>query len=132
MSKSLLYGVNRTPQTIVVGDRVNFGTIVRRYGCNLNMSGGEVLVTGEGYYDLDASITFVAGAEGIATITLLKDGSVIPGASASQTVAVGDTITLVTPPSAIREKCGCESTVTAVISGVIGVINNATIRVTKE
>lgn len=132
MSKSLLYGVNRTPQTIVVGDRVNFGSIVRRYGCNLNLSGGEVLVTGEGYYDVDASITFVAGAAGIATITLLKDGSVIPGAGASATVADGDTVTLVVPPSVIREKCNCESTITAVISGVIGVINNATIRVVKD
>lgn len=132
MSKSVLYGVNRTPQTIVVGDRVNFGSIVRRYGCNLNMSGGEVNITGEGYYNVDASITFVAGAEGIATITLLENGSIIPGAGASQTVASGDTITLVTPPSVVREKCCCESTITAVISGVVGVINNATIRVVKD
>lgn len=132
MSKSLLYGVNNASQTIVVGDRVNFGNVVRRYGCNLNMSGGEVLVTGEGYYKIDASVTFVAGAEGIATVTLLKDGSVIPGASASQTVASGDTITLVIPPNAIREKCCCESTISAVISGVIGVISNATIRVDKD
>lgn len=132
MSKSLVYGVNNSPQTVIVGDRVNFGSVVRRYGCNLNMSGGEVLVTGDGYYDIDSSITFVAGAEGIATITLLKDGSAIPGASASATVASGATVTLVTPPSAIREKCCCESTITAVISGVIGVISNATIRVEKD
>lgn len=132
MSKSVLYGVNRTPQTIVVGDRVNFGNIVRRYGCNINMSGGEVNITGEGYYNVDASVTFVAGAEGIATVTLLKDGSVIAGAGASQTVASGDTVTLTIPPSVIREKCCCESTITAVISGVVGVINNATIRVVKD
>lgn len=132
MSKSVLYGVNRNSQTIIVGDRVDFGSVVRRYGCNLNMSGGEVLVKGEGYYDVDASITFTAGAAGIATITLLKDGSVIPGASASMTVAEGDVVTLTVPPSVIREKCCCETTISAVISGVIGVISNATIRVTKD
>lgn len=132
MSKSVLYGVNRASQTIVVGDRVNFGNIVRKYGCNINMSGGEVFVTGEGYYNIDSSITFVAGAEGIATITLLKDGSIIPGAGASQTVASGDTITLTVPPSVIRQKCCGESTITAVISGVVGVISNATIRVVKD
>lgn len=132
MSKSLVYGVNRNVQTIVVGDRVNFGQPVRKYGCNLNMSGGEVYVTGEGYYDVDASITFVAGAAGIATITMLRDGSVIPGAGASMTVADGDTITLVTPPAVIRQKCCGESTITAVISGVVGVISNATIRVEKD
>lgn len=132
MSKSVLYGVNRTPQTIVVGDRVNFGSPVRKYGCNISMSGGEVYVRGEGYYDVDASITFVAGAAGIATITMLRDGSIIPGAGASATVADGDTITLVVPPSVIRQKCCGESTITAVISGVIGVISNATIRVEKD
>lgn len=131
MSKSLLYGVNTNPQTVIVGDRVNFGSIVRRYGSNINMSGGEVLVTGDGYYTIDASATVVAGAAGIVTITLLKDGSVIPGAGASETVASGDTVTLVIPPCAIRQRCCCESTISAVISGVIGVIDNATILVEK-
>lgn len=132
MSKSLIYGVNRTPQTIIVGDRVNFGNIVRRYGCGLNMTGGEVSITDEGYYDVDANITFTAGAAGVATITLLRDGSIIPGASASQTVADGDTVTLVVPPPVVREKFCCESVITAVISGVVGVITNATIRVVKS
>lgn len=132
MSKSLLYGVNRTLQTVVVGDRVNFGNIVRRYGCNINMTGGEVYISGEGYYNLDASVTVEAGAAGIVTVTLLRDGSIIPGAVVSQTVAVGDTVTLTVPPSVIREKCCGESTITAVISGVTGTISNATIRVVKE
>lgn len=132
MSKSLLYAVNRTPQVIVVGDRVNFGQIVRRYGCGINLSGGEVFVTDEGYYDVDASITFVAGAAGIATITLMRDGAIIPGAGASATVAEGDTVTLVVPPNVIRQKCCCESTITAMITGVVGSITNATIRVVKD
>lgn len=132
MSKSVLYAVNNNSQTVIVGDRVNFGQPVRRYGCNINISGGEVSITGEGYYDVDASVTIVAGAAGIVTVTLLKDGSVIPGAGASATVADGDTVTLTIPSSVIREKCCCESTISAVISGVIGVISNATIRVEKD
>ena len=132
MSKAILYGVNSNPQTVIVGDRVNFGSIVRRYGSNLNMTGGEVYVTGEGYYAIDASATIVAGAAGIVTVTLLKDGSVIPGAGASATVADGDTVTLNIPACVIRQKCCCESTISAVISGVIGQIINATILVEKE
>jgi len=132
MSKSLLYGVNRTPQVIVVGDRIDFGQVVRRYGCGINMSGGEVSITNEGYFDIDASVTFVAGAAGVVTVTLLKDGAIIPGAGASATVADGDTVTLVLPPSVIRQKCCCESTITAMITGVIGSITNATIRVEKD
>lgn len=132
MSKALLYGVNRALQTVIVGDRVNFGNIVRRYGCNVNMSGGEVTVSGEGYYNIDSSVTVEAGAAGIVTVTLLKDGSIIPGAGASETVASGDTVTLTVPPSVIRQKCCGESTITAVISGVIGTISNATIRVVKD
>lgn len=132
MSKSLLYGVNRTPQVIVVGDRVNFGQVVRKYGCGINMSGGEVYVTSEGYFDVDASVTFVAGAAGVVTVTLLRDGAIIPGAGASATVTDGGTVTLVLPPSVIRQKCCCESTITAVITGVVGSITNATIRVLKD
>lgn len=132
MSKSVLYAVNRTPQVIVVGDRVNFGQIVRRYGCGINMTGGEVFVTSEGYFNVDASVTYVAGAAGIVTVTLLRDGAIIPGASASVTVADGDTVTLTIPSSVIREKCCCESTITAVITGVIGSVTNATIRVVKD
>lgn len=132
MSKSILYGVNSNAQTVIVGDRIDFGSIVRRYGKNINLSGGEVLVTGDGYYSIDASATVVAGAAGIVTITLLKDGSVIPGASASMTVADGNTVTLNIPSCAVRQKCCCESTISAVISGVIGVVANATILVEKE
>lgn len=132
MSKSVLYAVNRTPQVIVIGDRVNFGQIVRRYGCGINMTGGEVFVTSEGYFNVDASVTYVAGAAGIVTVTLLRDGAIIPGASASATVADGDTVTLTIPSSVIREKCCCESTITAVITGVIGSVTNATIRVVKD
>lgn len=132
MSKALLYGVNRNPQVIIVGDRVNFGQVVRRYGCGINMTGGEVYVTNEGYFDIDASVTFVAGAAGIVTVTLLRDGSIIPGAGASATVADGDTVTLSIPPNVIRQKCCCESTITAVITGVVGSITNATIRVEKS
>lgn len=132
MANSLLYGVNNAPQVVVVGDRVNFGAPVRRYGKNITMSGGEVYVSGDGYYAIDASVTFVAGAAGIATVTLLKDGAVIPGASASLTVADATTYTINIPRSAIRQKCCGESTITAVISGVIGTISEATILVEKE
>lgn len=132
MSKALLYAVNENSQTIVVGDRVNFGSPVRRYGNNVNTSGGNVIIQGEGYYDIDATVTFVAGAAGVCTITLLKDGTVIPGATAVETVADGDTYTFAIPSCAIREKCCCESTITAVVTGVIGTITNATILVVKE
>lgn len=120
------------PQVVVAGDRVNFGDIVRRYGCSVNMSGGNVSVTQEGYYDIDTSVTFVAGAAGVVTVTLLKDGVIIPGAVASVTVADADTVTVNTPPCTIRQKCCCESAITAVISGVAGSITNATIRVEKD
>ena len=132
MANSLLYGVNNSAQMVIVGDRVNFGSPVRRYGKNITMSGGEVNVRGDGYYNIDASVTFVAGAAGIATVTLLRDGAVIPGASASLTVADASTYTINIPSSAIRQKCCGESTITAVISGVIGTITEASIRVAKE
>lgn len=131
MSKSLLYGVNTNEQIINIGDRVDFGNVVRRYGCNINMTGGEVFITGEGYYNIDASITFAGGAVGEVTVTLLRDGAIIPGAGASMTLADAGVATLSIPSSVIRQKCCGESTITALIAGIAGTIRNATIRVEK-
>lgn len=129
--KSLLYGVNTNNQVIVIGDRVNFGNVVRRYGKNIDMTGGEVFINGEGYYNIDASVTFAGTGAGDVTVTLLRDGAIIPGAGATATLAAAGTITLTLPPCVVRQKCCGESTITAVITGLAGAVTNATIRIEK-
>lgn len=131
MSKSVLYAVNSQPQILAIGGIINFGNIVRRYGCNLDLSNGNVVTKGVGYYSFDANLTFEAGATGDAIITFYKDGVAIPGAIATLTVATGDTYQI-TVPFMTRVNCCCDSIITAVITGVTATIENAAILVEKE
>lgn len=127
--KSAIYAANTNGQTLAVGSTINFGTISRRYGNNLNLSGGNVILLGAGYYDIDTNFTFLAAA-GTATITLYRDGVAIPGATASITTAANGTYSI-SIPAIIREFCCKEAVITAVITGVAVTMNNAAIAVEK-
>ena len=83
MSKSAIYTVNSSAQNVAVNGTISLGTIIRRYGPNLNLSGNAVSVSGGGYYDIDASITVAPTAAGNVTVTAYKDNVAIPGATAT-------------------------------------------------
>lgn len=128
--KSALYAANTNAQTLNIDNTINFGSIVRRYGCNVHLSGGNAIVKGAGYYDIDTNFTFTAGDAGVAIITLYKDGTAIPGAVQSESVTAGSIYNF-NIPVIVRSCCDCESTITAVLSGVAGTINNAAISVER-
>lgn len=131
MSKSVIYAANSTQQNFVAsGTIINFGSIVRKYGCNLNLSGGNVVIDGSGYYDVDVNVSFTSAA-GTVTVQVYKDGVAIQGATAIVTAAATTSYS-VTIPCLTRETCCCESTITVVISGTAGTIDNASIVVEKE
>lgn len=128
MSKSILYAANTTAQSIAAaGSIVNFGSAVRRYGCNLDISGGNVETKGCGYYDIDASVTFSAAAAGAATMQLYVDGVAITGAKAIITISAANASETVNIPVITRATCDCTSTVTVIISGLAGTVTNAAI-----
>lgn len=128
--KSLVYGANENGQAIVDGTIVNFGNVVRRFGCHCGMEGGNGVVRGQGYYNIDVNVAFGATAAGTAVITLYKDGTPISGAEATTSVVNTGVYTL-TIPTAIRQMCDCESVITAIIRGATGAITNAAIRIEK-
>lgn len=131
MSKSILYAANTSDQAFVAGGSiVNFGSLVRRYGCNLGMSGGNVTINGQGYYNVDVNLTFTAAA-GTVSVQLFKDGVAVPGATASRSTAA-DIVYSLTIPAIVRENCCCESALTVAISGAAGNVSNAAIVVEKE
>lgn len=132
MSKSLIYMANTSSQSLVDGGVVNFGFIRSRYGCNCQSNGSTVQVRGTGYYSIDTNLTIVAGAAGVVTVTLYKDGVTIPGAVASNIVSNGGTVSI-SIPAVVREKC-CDTTslITAVVSGIATTVTNASIEVIKE
>lgn len=112
--KSLIYVSNTNSQTLEAGEVVNFGAVVRKFGKNIYTSGGNVLTRGEGYYDIDASVTFSVATAGSYTVTLYKDGVEIPGAEA--TAYVGASPETVNIPAVIRNVCCAEEVITAKIN----------------
>ena len=86
MSKSAIYTVNQSAQNVAVNGIINLGTIIRRFGPNLDLSGDAIMLNGAGYYDIDASITLAPTAAGNVTITAYKDNVAIPGATATEAV----------------------------------------------
>ena len=133
MSKSAIYTANTTSQSILENGLINPGTVIRRFGCNIHMSGNAINITGTGYYDIDATFDVAPTEVGEVTITVYKDGAVIPGATATETAAAGDTVNL-NISALVREYCPCaddSSNLTFVLTGGAATITNSAIVVEK-
>lgn len=120
--KSVLFARNTANQT---NTTINFGSVVRQYGCNVGLSGGNVVVTGAGYYDIDVNVTFTAGADGVTSITIYNDGVLVNNAIIS---VDGGSAYNITIPATIKNSCCKDSTVTVVVSGATATVNIASIR----
>ena len=108
MSKSFIYTVNSSVQTVAADGIVNPGTVVRRFGPNLARNGNGVEARGTGYYSMEALVVCAPAAAGPITATLLKDGVPIPGATATVTAAAANDVVTIPVLGAIREMgCGC-------------------------
>lgn len=130
MAKSVLYAVNPNSQILAIGDAVNFGSAVRKYGSACGISGGTPFVHGPGYYMIDTNFTLEATGAGDVTITLYQNGMPIAGATDAKTVGAGSVYNF-SIPAVIREECCCEKAITAVISGVGATVTNAAIIVER-
>ena len=134
MSKSLIYTVNTSVQELPINGVINPGTVIRRFGQNLNLSGNGIQVAGSGYYKIDANFTLAPTAAGEATITAYLDGVEIPGATATETVAAGGDFINLSIDAVIREGCPCCDTlrtITFVLSSGASSITNSAIVVEK-
>lgn len=130
MSKSAIYTVNTSAQSVAVNGIINPGTVVRRFGQNISLSGNAIRFCGPGYYDIDASFTLTPTAIGTVTVTAFKDGVAIPGATASVAVAAESTPVNLSISCLTRENCACcddASNITFVLTGVASTVNNTAI-----
>lgn len=84
---SLINVITNTEETVASGGSIPLTTITRRTGCALNLNSNSVVISKPGYYILDANVTFEAQAEGTETISVYKNGVLIPGATATITTA---------------------------------------------
>lgn len=134
MSKSAIYTANTSTQTIAVNGVIAPGTIIRRFGQNITLSGNALQLNGQGYYNIDTSFTVAPNAAGTVTITMYKDGVAIPGATASGTVAAANDSINLSISSLVREFCECcegLSNLTFVLTGIASSVTNSAIVIEK-
>lgn len=125
--KSAIYAADPSGTVLTLstatGTVIPLGTTIRRFGCNAVLSGNGVLLNGQGYFNVDASVTFTPTAAGTYTVTLFKDGAAVPGATQTITAAAAGTVP-VNIPAIVRNQC-CDSTSTLTI-----VVTSATVPAT--
>ena len=134
MSKSAIYTVNESAQNVAVNGVINLGTIIRRFGPNLNLGGNAIMISGAGYYDIDASITAAPTAAGNVTITAYKDNVAIPGATATQSTTAANNPVNLSISALVREACACcdgLSNITFVLTGTAASVTNISVVVEK-
>lgn len=122
MSKSAIYTANQRPYptTLTTAQptaQLELGTVIRRFGCNAQLSGSGILLDGQGYYDVDTNVTITPEVAGDYTIALYEDGVAVPGAQQTVTVpAIGDAIAFNIPALVRLQCCNSSATLTLVLS----------------
>lgn len=119
--KSAIYTANTTPATLTLTTAqpiatLSLGTVIRRFGQNVQLSGNGILVGGAGYYDVDASVTLTPAAAGEYTVTLYQDGAAVPGATQTVTAAAAAAIAFNIPALVRLQCCNSSATLTLVLS----------------
>lgn len=91
--KSLIDVATTASSAVVANATLPLSTIVRRRGCDINLSGNSVAITdcGSNYYLVIVTATFTAPVAGIVTLNLQQNGVNVTGATASTTVTTENT-----------------------------------------
>ena len=134
MSKSVIYTANNSSQNVAVNGTINPGTVIRRYGSCLGLSGNAIQVNGEGYYDIDASFTLAPTAAGNVTVTTYFNNVAVPGATVTASTSTANNPVNVSISSVVRQNCRCcegVSSLTFVLTGTAANVTNSAIVVEK-
>lgn len=134
MGKSLIQTTNQSVQTVAENSIISLGSVLRRYGCNLRLSGNAIEVAGEGYYTIDASVTASPTATGAVTVAVYADGVPLQGATASAYAGTASEPVNLSVVGTIRQGCKCDSAtnLTVVLLEGAGEVSNISVRVIKE
>ena len=134
MSKSLIQTANISSQNVAVGSVISLGSVLRRFGCNCRLNGNAIEIEGEGYYTIDVDVTATPTVAGNVTVSVLKDGVVIPSATATNSVSTVGNSTTLPINTTVRLGCKCDgaSSLTVVLVAGAGVVSNISMMVVKE
>jgi hypothetical protein len=130
--KSAIYTTMTSATSVVSGSTIPLGSVIRRFGQNIQSSGGNINIEGAGYYDVDVSVTLSPIVVGTSTISLFKDGVAVPGATASGSVSTAGNPINLNISSLVRLMCAESSgSLTLVLTGNNATINNVGLVVEK-
>ena len=132
MSKSAIYTANTGVQAVPVDGVISLGSIVRRFGCGIDLNGNGITIDEAGYYDVNVSVTAAPTVAGAATVTMLNNGIAVPGATATTTAAVAGDDVNVSFESIVRVFCnGNTALLSFVLTGGAASISNVAVVVSK-
>lgn len=134
MGKSLIQVANQSEQTVAENSVLTLGTVQRRYGKDLRLSGNGIEVSGVGYFSIDASVSAEPTAAGNVTVALYNNGTQVPGAIAyGSTTTAGNAVNL-SLVSTIRRGCCCSGAdiLTLVLLEGAGTVMNVSLRAVEE
>lgn len=132
MSKSAIFTALTTSTPVAVGAVIPLGTVQRRFGCNLDLSGNNTIETcGIGYYKVTAVATMAAASTDPITVSLQQDGVNVTGASATITVAGTSDETVLAITAIVRNRCACSSSLSFVLTGAAATVDNMAVTVEK-
>lgn len=134
MGRSLVQTVNNTNQGVLENGIISLGSVVRRYGQGCQLNGSAIVLTGAGYYIVDALVVASSSTVGEVSIGLYDNGELLPGAIATNTISGEDGIASFVIPYTVRIKdcCGVKNITLVVTSGTGVTVSNCAIRVVKE
>lgn len=129
MSRSLIQTSNQSSINILANSVIPLGTVTRRFGQNLRLSGNGIEVVGEGYYTIEGTVSIEPEATGPVTIAIYQDGVQLPSAIAYGYAATADEpITLPVSGTTRIGCCDSSSTLTIQLLEGSGVLLNVSAR----
>lgn len=132
MSKSLIQTANTIAQNVIAGSTVSLGGVIRRFGCNCQLNGNKIDVTGTGYYTVSGTVTLTPTAAGNITISVYEDGVQIPGALATGSVTtVGNSVTLPLETTIRRGCCCSDASSITLVASAPATVDNVSLRIEK-
>lgn len=132
--KSAIYTV-ATNVDVAANGQIPFGSVIRRFGPNLSLSGFDIVACGQGYYGVDCSVTLEPVGAGPIGVQLYADGLPVSGAMAQAQGTAATPLNL-SVTCLVRQKCqGATSLSMKLMSGDVttgATIQNMATKVTKE
>ena len=91
MNNSLIYMINNGVSSVLANGVIPLTTIARRRGKCIQNDSNSIILNAPGYYKVNVTVTLSAGAAGIVSIALQKNGITIPGMTGATTITTATT-----------------------------------------